>query len=488
MSDTIPNDGPRVAVAALGRSNVASLRAALQRLGARPYATDRADEIERADYAVLPGVGSFGAVAAALASSGVGEAFRRRVEAGRPTLGICLGMQLFFEGSEEASGVLGARGTHGSQGAPGIGALPGTVRAFRGVPTPQFGWKPVRSDGGAATLIGQAYYANSYRVDAAPHGWIASYSEYGGAFVAALERGRVLLCQFHPELSSDGGAALLSAWLRGNAAAREGDGASRGGTPGGTPGIIRLPGKRVIPCLDIRDGRVVKGTRFEGLRDSGDPADLAERYERDGADELVALDIAAGARGISHDLGAIAAIRKRVGIPLCAGGGVRSAADAEALLRAGADKVAVNSAAFRNPSLIASIAGEYGRQACVCAVDASRSPDGSYEVSVDAGRTPTGTRVGEWIARAVSLGAGEILLTSMDRDGTRSGYDLDLLRLAVRAAGGVPVIASGGARGASDLAEAFGAGASAGLLAGALHDGSASVASIKRELAQEKRC
>ena len=205
---------------------------------------------------------------------------------------------------------------------------------------------------------------------------------------------------------------------------------------------------RIIPCLDVTDGRVVKGVNFVGLRDAGDPVELAERYDADGADELVFLDITATSDGRETMVDVVRRTAEKVFIPFTIGGGIRTVDDARTMLRAGADKVSVNSAAVARPELISEIATVFGNQCVVCAIDARRrAADGSaaegWEVYVAGGRTPTGLDVIEWARRAESLGAGEILLTSMDRDGTRDGFDLELTS-AVSAAVGVPVIASGG--------------------------------------------
>jgi cyclase len=204
--------------------------------------------------------------------------------------------------------------------------------------------------------------------------------------------------------------------------------------------------KRVIPCLDVDAGRVVKGTRFVDLRDAGDPVELAARYDAEGADELVFLDITATVEGREATLDVVARTAEQVFIPLTVGGGVRSEDDVRSLLRAGADKVGVNTAAVREPSLLRACAARFGTQCMVIAIDAKRRPAGSgWEVFVDAGRTATGRDAVAWAVEATEEGgAGEVLLTSMDRDGTGEGYDIELLR-AVSDAVRVPVVASGGA-------------------------------------------
>lgn len=244
---------------------------------------------------------------------------------------------------------------------------------------------------------------------------------------------------------------------------------------------------RLIPCLDVKDGRVVKGIRFSGLRDAGDPVAQASAYQDQGADEIVILDVSATPEERGHAVATTAAVREVLSIPLTVGGGVRSAADAAALLEAGADKVSVNTAAVKRPSLVVELAGRFGSQCTVLAVDAARSDAAAgnghgWEVVIESGMVRTAIDVAAWSAAAAALGAGEILLTSWDRDGTRTGYDVDLIG-AVADVVGVPIIASGGANGAEDLAAALRAGASAVLAASILHDGVTTVGSLKAELA-----
>lgn len=237
---------------------------------------------------------------------------------------------------------------------------------------------------------------------------------------------------------------------------------------------------RMIPCLDVADGRVVKGVQFQGLRDSGDPIRLASNYEQQGADEIVILDVSATPEGRNHSLQTTAAVRKALSIPLTVGGGVRSVDDARSLLEAGADKVAVNSAAVANPGLINAMSQQFGSQCTVVAIDAA-STSGDWEVVVNGGRLRTGLSVEGWVTEAQSRGAGEILLTSWDRDGTGEGYDTDLLRtVATRAS--IPIIASGGAASPQHLVDAIGSGASAVLVASLLHDEIETVSSLKNAM------
>jgi imidazole glycerol-phosphate synthase subunit HisF len=238
---------------------------------------------------------------------------------------------------------------------------------------------------------------------------------------------------------------------------------------------------RIIPCLDVSHGRVVKGVKFQGLRDAGDPAERAWLYERQGADEIVILDVSATPEGRGHALETVARVREGLGIPLTVGGGIRSLGDAGALLEAGADKVSVNTAAVHDPSLVGAIAGHFGSQCAVVAIDAALR-DGRFEVLIKGGREGTGIDAVLWAREAASRGAGEILLTSWDKDGTREGYDLPLLR-AVAAAVRVPIIASGGAAGADHIRQAFEAGADAVLAASIFHDDETTVGLVKSHLA-----
>ncbi len=241
---------------------------------------------------------------------------------------------------------------------------------------------------------------------------------------------------------------------------------------------------RVIPCLDCRDGRVVKGVRFSELRDSGSPSELALAYQHDGADELVLLDVAATPRGDQTRLATVAAVRSVLSLPLTVGGGVRGVADATALLQSGADKVAVNTAAVRRPELISELARRFGSQCTVLAIDAARRPSAGWQVVVESGAVRCDRDVTAWAAEAVRRGAGEILLTSWDRDGTRAGYDLELIGTVAEAVP-VPVIASGGAATPRDLAAVVAVGASAVLAASIFHDGDFTVAEVKSHLASQ---
>ena len=245
--------------------------------------------------------------------------------------------------------------------------------------------------------------------------------------------------------------------------------------------------KRIIPCLDVKNGRVVKGVHFVDLRDAGDPVEQARLYDREGADELVFLDISATPEGRATTVDVVRQVAVEVFMPFTVGGGVRSVEDMRALLLAGADKVSINSAAVRNPALLTAAAERFGSQCVVIAVDAKRisADPARWEVYVDGGRTPTGLDALEWSVRAVELGAGEVLLTSMDTDGTLNGYDLPITR-AVAEAVSVPVIASGGAGTLAHFAEVLTEGkADAALAASLFHDHILSVQQVKAYLREQ---
>lgn len=244
---------------------------------------------------------------------------------------------------------------------------------------------------------------------------------------------------------------------------------------------------RVIPCLDVKEGRVVKGVNFKGLRDAGDPVELAARYDREGADELTFLDVSASKEGRGTMIDVVRRTADQVFIPLTVGGGIRSAEDVDALLRAGADKVSVNSSAIARPELLRELSERFGAQCIVLSVDARRIPGGKpgeYEVTTHGGTKGTGIDAIEWAKRGEELGVGEILLNSMDADGTKEGFDIEMLE-AVRKVVSIPVIASGGAGHADHFPPAVQAGADAVLAASIFHFGEVSIPEVKQKMADE---
>jgi imidazole glycerol phosphate synthase glutamine amidotransferase subunit len=443
-----------------GVANLASIAGAFRRLNAGVVITADPATARDAARIVLPGVGAFGAGVAALRSRGLDTVIRDLASRGTPMLGICLGMQMLCEASEETPEVVG------------LGVIAETCRRLPPhVRIPHLGWNGVSAEPGARFVAsGVAAFANSYALRESPAGWTPAWSTHGVPFVAALERDPILACQFHPELSGAYGAALLERWLTGRVA-------SPGSAANGASGLLR----RVIPCLDVQDDRVVKGIRFQDLRDAGDPAEQAARYEAQGADEIVILDVSASAQGRDTQVETVRRVRAAIRIPLTVGGGVRSLEDARRLLSVGADKISVNTAAVRRPELLAELAQAFGCQCVVLAIDARRAGE-RWEVLVLGGREAARPDAVTWAREGEQLGAGEILLTSWDRDGTRAGHDIELLG-AVADAVRVPVIASGGVGTRAHVAAAFAAGADAVLAASIFHDGDDTVDGIKADLA-----
>lgn len=444
-----------------GVANLASVTSAFRRLGYGARISTSPEEIHTAPWVVLPGVGAFGAGMRALRAHGLDVALRERVREDRPFLAVCLGLQLLTDASDEDPGIAG------------LGIVPGTCRRLPpSVRVPHLGWNRVEPDGRCRLVAsGDAAFANSYCLEQPPRGWHHASSTHGISFVAALERGAVLACQFHPELSGTWGLALLERWVRGTTLQASGPPVN------GNRGLIR----RLIPCLDVRDGRVVKGVQFQELRDAGDPAERAALYERQGADEIVMLDVAASPHARDTQTETVRRVRAAITIPLTVGGGVRSVDDARRLLEAGADKVSVNTAAVRRPALLGEMAAAFGSQCTVLVIDARQRGD-RWGVVVMGGRDATEFDAVQWARQGVSEGAGEILLTSWDRDGTRKGCDLALISAAARAVS-VPIIASGGIGSHDDAAAAIEAGAEAVLAASIFHDDDASVMDVKASLA-----
>ena len=308
------------------------------------------------------------------------------------------------------------------------------------------------------------YFTHSYKAPVTSD--TAAVAEYIEPFAAAVELENVMGVQFHPEKSGETGLKILRNFS----------------------GVERMLTKRIIACLDVHAGRVVKGVQFVDIVDAGDPAALAARHAREGADEIVLLDITATHEGRQTLLDTVRRTARELFVPFTVGGGIRSAQDAALVFEAGADKVSVNSAALADPTLIDAVGRNFGAQAVVVAIDARRDPKAAdpvrdAEVFVQGGRKPTGRRVVEWAREAEARGAGEILLTSMDCDGTRAGFDCELTA-AVSESVRIPVIASGGAGTVAHFADVFSRGkADAALAASIFHFGVSSARSLKEELA-----
>jgi len=500
--------GPRMKVAVVdyGIGNLRSAHRALTHLGADARLTSSVAEIEASDAVVLPGVGSFGACALALREHGLEAPLKQAVASGVPFMGICIGMQLLFQGSEE------------SPGAEGLGILNGVVRMLPpSVKRPQMQWNRVQwpvAPGAASSrsvlLDGLRamdeggeffYFVHSYAPELREE--TTGVCTYGVAFTACLEKDNIFATQFHPEKSSRAGLKVLGNFLAHARTKTPGRASkpvvrnehtprqlSSGTATSQVPSYVR-----VIPCLDMAAGRVVKGVRFEDLRDAGDPAELALRYDGEGADEVTFLDVAASAENRDTLINVVARTAEQLFVPLTVGGGVRKLEDARSLLRAGADKVSVNSAAVANPELVTEMALELGNQCVVVAIDARRRGDSmqrseelkspprqGWEVYTHGGRNPTGLDALEWAQRCEQAGAGELLVTSMDADGMRAGFDIALLKEITKRVN-IPVIASGGAGTPEHLLEAVQlGGADAVLAASIFHYGHYSIHQIKSYL------
>lgn len=450
-----------VAIIDSGVANLAAVESALTALGVEYTITEDPEVVLRATHAVLPGVGRFSAGLDTLRRHGLDEAVRQVHERGTPLLAVCLGMQMLGDGSDE------------SPDTPGLGIVSGRFQRLPdSVRVPHLGWNQVSAEEDSDLPSGTAAFANSYYLPSPPTGWQAARTTHGATFVSMLAQGRTLACQFHPELSGPFGMGLIQDWLSGVPATDEGEGKREDRV------VWHEVAPRIVPCLDVKDGRVVKGIRFQNIRDAGDPADQAGEYERQGADEIVILDIGASHEARDTQRETVRAVRRRIHIPLTVGGGVRTVDDARGLLAAGADKVSVNTAAVRDPSLLERLSEAFGTQCVVLAIDARRSGD-SWDTLVVGGREATGIDAIEWARQGTDLGAGEILLTSWDRDGTRAGCDVELLE-TMREAVDVPVIASGGIGTPDDVVTAFRTGADAVLAASVFHDGDLTVGEIKK--------
>jgi imidazole glycerol-phosphate synthase subunit HisF len=457
----------RIAVLDYGMGNRRSVQKALEHVGASADVTNDEAALRRADGIVIVGVGAFPEAMRKLASLRMLIVERHAEET--PILGICLGLQLFFDGSEE------------HEGARGFGFLSGGVTQLDGGGgrLPHIGWNRVRWTQPSELLDGVPdetafYHVHSYVARPDDEAMVLGTTEYGERFVSAVQHGSLFGVQFHPEKSSRYGLKILENFSN--------TCVGRARRMPASPAVTRQPGlcKRVVPCLDVDQGRVVKGTGFVDLRDAGDPVERAEFYDREGADEIAFLDISATHENRSTIADLAAKAVSRVFVPITIGGGIRTVPDAQKVLDAGADNISVNSAAVHRPGLLNDLDHVFANQNLILAIDAKHNPDGTgWEVYVAGGRQATGKDAVAWAIEGVERGAGQILITSMDRDGTRDGYDLDLLA-AMSNAVGVPIIASGGAGKLEHLTAGLEAGADAVLCASIFHYGTYSISDVKR--------
>jgi len=460
----------RVVIVRTGTANIGSVVVGLKRSGADPVFAYNPQEILDAEYVMVPGVGSFGSALENIKGNDWEKYIKKRIVDGLPTMLICVGLQILSSESEESEGV------------KGLGIFDNKITRFsRELIVPQQAWNYVTSQKGSRIIgRGYAYYSNSYKMDRCDNNnYISSYSYYGSRYIAAVENGNVIATQFHPELSGNYGLSIFRRWLGLESLLEEIE----------TEELIihdKIP--RIIPCMDIKAGQVVKGIKFQNMVSAGDPAERAAAYQAQGADEIVVLDISATDEERSTTLDTISLIRKYLSVPLCVGGGVSNITHAENILNAGADKVAVNTAAVRKPELISQMAEKFGRQCTVLSLDAATRKDydpnvhtSKWEVVIAAGKERTGLDAVEYAVDREKRGAGEILLTSWDRDGTKSGYDVELLK-AISSAVTVPVIASGGGSCTADMAAAIAHGADAVLAASIFHYNETTVGQVKREL------
>ncbi len=522
-----------------GAGNVRSLRNAISALGFELSEIERPADILKAERLILPGVGAFGAAMERMHALGYVEPLKAYLAAGRPFLGICVGLQMLFEGSEESPGVAG------------LGLIPGLIRRFDtpGLSVPHMGWNGVRvlhdsplfSDYGGEKF----YFVHSYRAvpEAANADWQLALTDYGRPFLAAVGRGAVAAVQFHPEKSGAGGLKLLRHFLAGETLPDDISGTPPAASRGATAEPTRLA-KRIIACLDVRandqgDLVVTKGDQYDvrekdaggDVRNLGKPVDLAARYYEEGADEVTFLNITAFRDFPLDDQPMLEVLRRaseRVFVPLTIGGGIRAFTDAAGryysaldvaheYFRSGADKVSIGSDAVETvlavrarggkdgTSSIEQIARVYGNQAVVISIDPRRvyvdapaatprhtvqtatpGPNGErycwFQCTVKGGREGRDLDVVELARVCEDLGAGEILVNSIDRDGSGAGFDLELIQ-AVRGAVGIPVIASSGAGRVEHFSEVFAAtDVEAALAAGIFHRREVPIAAVKTHL------
>lgn len=436
----------RIAVVDYGMSNLTSVVKAFECLRADVRVTDEPEGLQGADRIVLPGVGAFGQGIRNLRARGFVRTLEQEVLVkGKPFLGICLGMQLLArEGTED--------GHHHGLGWLKAGVRPLAVEGT-GLRQLHIGWNEVAPRQGSPLFEGfqgtpSFYFVHGYRLVSEDPTPVTAESRYGERFVAAIQQGNIFGVQFHPEKSQEAGLAVLKNFLRWRPGAPELVGSEK------WPLLPEVSAKvRVIPTLLLDGRRLVKTVRFAQRRDVGDPVKAPMVYDAQLADELIYLDISATIerRGVDRLIEAVSRVAGECFMPLTAGGGIRTVADIRRVLQAGADKVAINTAAVEQPDFLREASRTFGRQCIVVSIDV-RKVDGRDEVYTHGGRKPAGFDPVEWAKRAAESGAGEILLTSIDRDGTFEGYDVCLVR-RVSDAVNIPVIASGGAGKIRDLVD-----------------------------------
>ena len=451
----------RVAIVDYGMGNLASVASAFHALHAEVTVSSRVEDLRTADRIVLPGVGAFGEGMRNLVAHDLVDALSDEVLGrGKPFLGICLGMQLLARDGYE----------HGRH--EGLGWLKASVRPLdtraAGVKQLQIGWNDVVPRPGRALFAGlrgtpSFYFVHGYQLVCDDDAIVAAASHYGAPFVAAIEQANVFGVQFHPEKSQEPGLTLLRRFLHWEPGLPRDLSLGAGGEAASPAFKIR-----VVPTLLLDGARLVKTIRFDRRRDVGDPVKAPMVYDAQLADELVFLDITATreGRGVERLVAAVRGVTAECFMPLTAGGGIQATDDIRALLKAGADKVAINSAAVEDPTLLSRASQIFGRQCVVVSIDV-RGTGSDATVFTRAGTHATGLDPVTWARRAVEAGAGEVLLTSIDRDGTFTGYDLDLVRRVSQAVD-VPVIASGGAGSMADLVAGVNLGGASAVAAASL--------------------
>ena len=469
--DAAEHQGPAViALVDYGAGNLTSVRKALAAIGANVWTPSVAGELGRAHGIIVPGVGHFDSTRAL--TDEWRTAIQTMVDDGVPLLGICVGLQWLFEGSDEAPGV------------EGLGAVQRdllhtfTEHVNDRLKVPHVGWNSLalaatdtvdgRRQRRIAGLLHALLCGAGHRRHRRDLRVRRAVQRRGRARQRLRRSSSIRRSRATP------GLRILSNWLD-RQVSRRVDGSER----------RRMLSKRIIACLDVRDGKVVKGVNFEGLRDAGDPAALARRYNVEGIDEIVILDVTATLESRQARAHTIAAVAREIFLPLAVGGGIRSEDDAAAAIEAGADKVSLNTAALGDPALITTLAKRYGSQAVIVAIDAKRAGRSSSRCTRAAARPAPARDAVEWAREATDRGAGEILLTSIDRDGTKAGFDCEMTA-AVSDAVNIPVIASGGAGTFEHFADVFSAGhADAALAASIFHFNEKSVSELKQFLADE---